>query len=110
MLHSKYGNEIKGNPDKKFWWNRINMHFISKYLTGCVIISIIVKSYINNKKYSTLFNFVSIGSITCFFMQIPIILLLKGWCNGDDVSKFYKWNSNIRLKNDLDDIECQIEL
>lgn len=92
MLTSQFG-ELRGVPDDSRWWNKINMQFISKSLTGFVISNAIVRQIDIEDK--DLFYYVSIGSVSCFYLQFPLLCAIKYWCNSNYIRAFNSWGRNV---------------
>ena len=94
-------------PNDKYWWNKISMHFIAKYLTH-LIISILLIHNLTIENQSTTIIVISISSICCFIINMfslyKITTLITQYINKCDEDIFisksnFKFNCICLNKN-----------
>jgi hypothetical protein len=66
--YKKLGMKIN-IPSRKFWWNKISMHFLSRYLSHLFISILLIYKLIINQQSNTVI-FISLSSIICYIINI----------------------------------------
>ena len=70
-------------PNYEKWWNKISMHFISKYINNLAISIILIYNLLVNT-YSNTIIVISISSMSCFILNMISFYFLTKWNNEDE--------------------------
>lgn len=70
-------------PNYEKWWNKISMHFISKYINNLAISIILIYNLLVNT-YSNTIMVISISSMSCFILNMISFYFLTKWNNEDE--------------------------
>lgn len=70
-------------PSNKKWWNKISVHFISKYFNHLIISIILIYKLLINT-YSNTIILISISSMSCFILNMISLYFLTKWNNSDE--------------------------
>ena len=89
-LQDEYGDDMKSVPEKTRWWNRLHAHFVVKLTTGLTISCVLLQE-IDWGKRDELFHFVAIGSVCCYFIQMPLMAAIRIWGRGVNPRAFTPW-------------------
>lgn len=68
-------------PDSNRWWNRISMHFISKYINNTCISGLLIYNLLTETNSVTIV-IISISSMICYLINIMSLSLITKWNNG----------------------------
>ena len=83
-FYYKVGIDVK-LPSDEYWWNKISMHFISKYINHLIISGLLIYN-LTNENQSTTIIVISISSISCFIINMfslyKITSLITQYLNG----------------------------
>ena len=87
-------------PDSNRWWNKISMHFISKYINHLIISIVLIYNLLIETHSVTIVN-ISTTSMACYIINMASLYFVIKWNNAEEEER-----SKIML-NPVINIKCK---